>query len=350
MNQSLSDIIEHHEWYKHFFETIDYPVIVVQEQSCEVLIVNERAASILNSKKELLLSTVIPEFLPIIESLRESEHSAVQTKVELIPSQHSPSVRVLEITAKKTPYCGVPAIQIVARDITEERLEESQVQADKMMILGQLSAGVAHEIRNPLAAINLNLQLLKRKFPNHTIESEHLSTALLGVERIARIVEATLDFSKPTPTKKRSSDINKIVSDSMTFVSPLIHKKSIEVSLELSNSIPLINIDEKQIQQVLINLIANATDAIPKQGTIKAKTEYIPNRSFVQIDVIDSGVGIEEKDLEKIFNPFFTRKADGTGLGLSITQRIIQQHNGLLEVHSIVGKGSTFTVKLPIIS
>lgn len=348
MNQSLSDIIAHHEWYKHFFETIDYPVIVLELATGEVLIVNDCAAEILNSKKELLQSTVLPELLPIIDSLRDSEHTTIQTTIEVMRSELTPTLRTLEITAKKTPYCGVPAVQIVARDISEDKLEESQVQADKMMILGQLSAGVAHEIRNPLAAINLNLQLLKRKFPEQTIESEHLATALMGVERIARIVEATLDFSKPTPSKKRTSDINKIVSDSITFVGPLIHKKSIDVSLDLSASIPHINVDEKQIQQVLINLIANATDAIPKQGTITAKTEYVPNRSYIQIDVTDSGVGIAEHDLEKIFNPFFTRKADGTGLGLSITQRIIQQHNGLLEVHSELGKGSTFTVKLPI--
>jgi two-component system NtrC family sensor kinase len=220
-------------------------------------------------------------------------------------------------------------------------------------LLGQLSAGVAHEIRNPLAAVNLNLQILKRKIDKESPDYNYVNTALQGVDRISRIVEVTLNFSRPTVPDIKSVEINSLIPSTLELVASVLKRKEIKIELNLSDGLPHVQIDAKQIQQVFINLITNAADAIKSKGNIiitsyTERAGRVNEGEFVVVSVQDNGKGIPPEDLPKIFNPFFTRKADGTGLGLPITQRILHQHSGVIDVESNVGKGTTVYIRLPV--
>jgi len=260
---------------------------------------------------------------------------------------------MVEVSARFINFENQSLILAIARDVSEQHaLTDKLVQADKLVLLGQLSAGVAHEIRNPLAAVNLSLQVLRRKFQADEPEFNYVQNALQGVDRIARIVDVTLNFSKPTLPDIQQVNCNAIVTGALELVSSSIKRKDITVELKFEDNLPKVSADFKQIQQVLINLLTNASDAIKTQGKITIRTylEQSLRRTegeFVVVSIEDNGIGIPAEDMQKIFNPFFTRKADGTGLGLPITQRILHQHNGVIDVESVYGSGTVFYIKLP---
>lgn len=336
-------------WYKSFFDNATDAVFMIQPESWVVLDLNDYAATVLKSKKESILGTVIPQFKRINKLLKKSNSQVILCELNLDTSDNSEIM--LEVSARFIDYNGQQLIQAIARDVNEQSvLTEKLVQADKLVLLGQLSAGIAHEIRNPLAAVNLNLQVLKRNLEDDTAEYNQVDKALQGVERISRIVEVTLNFSKPTIPEVIEIDLNEIIPTAIELVSTAIRRKEINLDLQFADNLPNIAADSRQIQQVYINLLKNAADAIETKGTITIKTfiEETEKGKYVTSSITDTGIGIQSEDLNKIFNPFFTRKPDGTGLGLPITQRIIHQHNGIIEVDSSFGTGTTFYVKIPI--
>lgn len=339
-------------WYKSFFDKATDAVFIVQPETWSVLDANEYAAVLLGMQREQLLGTNLPQFRRIFKLLKKTSSPMVLSELSLDTPENGSLM--VEVSARFIEYEGQKLIQAIARDVSEQHaLTDKLVQADKLVLLGQLSAGVAHEIRNPLAAVNLNLQVLKRKVPPDAPEYDYISKALHGVERILKIVEVTLNFSRPAIPDIQGLNINSLISASLELVSSVIRRKEITVEFKPDDKIPQISADAKQIQQVLINLITNAADAIKAKGaiTIKTYTEKAARQGrsdYVVVSVSDTGIGVPPEDLPKIFNPFFTRKADGTGLGLPITQRILHQHNGVIDVESSAGKGTTFYVKLPV--
>ncbi len=338
-------------WYRAFFENAADAVFIVQPETWSVLDANEYASVLTGIPRTQLLGTSLPQFRRIFKLLTKSSSPTILSELSL-DSPHNDNLMV-EVSARFVTYDGQRLIQANARDVSEQRaLTDRMVQADKMVLLGQLSAGVAHEIRNPLAAINLNLQVLQRKISADSSDALYVQTAIQGVERIAKIVEATLNFSRQAVSNVQQEDINMLIKSSLELTRSTFSRKTISINVSLAEDLPQVAIDAKQIQQVLINLLTNAADAIRAKGqiTIQSYRELLTRRGdqFVVIAVTDTGIGISEDDLTKIFNPFFTRKAEGTGLGLPITQRIIHQHSGSIDVESTVGVGTTFYVKLPV--
>jgi len=338
-------------WYKSFFDNATDAVFIVQPETWSVLDANEFAAAMMGYKNKELLGTTLPQFRRIFKLLKKSSSPIVLSELTL--DTPADSNLMVEVSARFVDYDGQRLIQAIARDVSEQHaLTDKLVQADKLVLLGQLSAGVAHEIRNPLAAVNLNLQILKRNIDSTSQEHNYVKTALLGVERISRIVEVTLNFSRPAVPDIQGLNLNSLIPVTLDLVSSVIRRKDITVDMKLDEKLPKVAADAKQMQQVFINLITNAADAIDASGKIKIKT-YTENPShysegkYVVVSIADTGNGILPEDLSKIFNPFFTRKAEGTGLGLPITQRILHNHNGVIDVESTVGKGTTFYIKLP---
>lgn len=337
-------------WYKSFFDNATDAVFIVQPETWSVLDANEYASQLLGIGKNMLIGKILPQFRRIFKLLKKSSSPIVLSELNLENSENRSLM--VEVSARFVDYEGSQLIQAIARDVSEQHaLTDKLVQADKLVLLGQLSAGVAHEIRNPLAAVNLNLQILKRKFEDNTQEMSYISTALQGVERISRIVEVTLNFSRPAIPDVQFINLNSLINPSLELVAAVLKRKEIKVELEFDDSLPLVAVDAKQMQQVFINLITNAADAIKSKGTIKIfsyteKASRFGEGEYAVVSFEDDGVGIPPEDLPKIFNPFFTRKAEGTGLGLPITQRILHQHNGIIDVESKVGVGTTFYVKL----
>ncbi len=339
-------------WYKSFFDNASDAVFIVQPETWCILDANEYAATLLGTSRDNLIGSTLPQFRRIFKLLQKSSSPMVLSELSF-ETQNDESLMV-EVSARFVQYDGKNLIQAIARDVSEQHaLTDKLVQADKLVLLGQLSAGVAHEIRNPLAAVNLNLQIFKRNIPENAPEFDYVNTALQGVERISRIVEVTLNFSRPTIPDVKEVNLNSLIPTTLELVASVLKRKEITVELQLQDDLPLVAADEKQLQQVFVNLITNSADAIKTKGNIIIKT-YLEaglkhnEGEMVVVSIADNGIGITPEDLSKIFNPFFTRKPDGTGLGLPITQRILHQHGGVIDVESKVGVGTTFYVKLPV--
>ncbi len=350
------------EWYKSFFDNAGDAVLIVQPETWLVLDANAQASSLLGIRHDELLSSALPQFRRVFKLLLRADSDRVLSELSI--ETFDGRMVNTEIHASFIDYEGEQLIQAIARDVTDQRaLTEKMVQADKMVLLGQLSASLAHEIRNPLAAVKINLQYLSRSTQETDEQYSFLHSALQGVDRIQNIVESTLNFSRVTPPVFKLSSMNDVVLQALNLASPALKKKNITVHQELQENLPDVHLDSKQMQQVFVNLITNAADAMRERGTltIKSYVEHAtdkdaatPSRGSIHdgdtivIVVRDTGAGIQQADLSKIFDPFFTRKADGTGLGLPISLRIVQHHNGSIDVESAIMQGTTFYVKLPV--
>lgn len=243
---------------------------------------------------------------------------------------------------------GEDAGNVVAiRDVTDqkemERLEKQLLQSEKLATIGQLAAGAAHEINNPLANISLYTQILLKNTKDETVKSK-LSIINEEANRAAHIVKGLLEFARQSEPKPGLTDINTEIDKVINIMNPQF--KDIKVTTVLE-PLPFISVDSGQIQQVIMNILTNSIQSITKNGEIIVKTHA--KRNYIEMTISDNGCGIPEENMGKIFDPFFTTKGpgEGTGLGLSICYGIIKSHNGSIDVKSKVGKGTSFIIKLP---
>jgi len=241
-------------------------------------------------------------------------------------------------------------LQGFIRDITaEKQMQELRNRMQRMEALGQLSAGLAHEIRNPVASIKLNLQFLQRKYEADQFFQENIAEVFEGLLRVEKIMDQTLFFAgkkRPVliaeavyPLLKRSVELIKVESPT----------PGIDFVIDCPPGFPRIHLDKQQFLQIMVNLIKNGLQAMPDGGkiTITCREKTVDRQPKAVIDIADSGKGIPEDMREKIFNPFYTTKSSGIGLGLSIVHKILDQHNATIEVASSAGKGATFSLVFP---
>ncbi len=233
-------------------------------------------------------------------------------------------------------------------------LKEAQnqlIQAEKMASLGQLSAGVAHEIKNPLTIIVQGVEYLKNSTndPKLIDAAERIKKAAL---RADNIIIDLLSYSQPVFPKFKKSDIIYLIKETLSLTKYQIDIKSIKVSTEFASNIPKINIDENLMKQVFLNIMINAIDAMRDRGSlnISVNKNTIDKNDFVEIIFHDDGCGISDSDLGKIFDPFFTTKRNkkSTGLGLPVTRGIIRRHHGKIDITSNIGEGTEVKIKLPV--
>ena len=242
--------------------------------------------------------------------------------------------------------------QVAAEQLAEanRHLQEAEAQVrrtERLAALGQLSAGLAHEIRNPLSTIKGSAEmLLKNVDANGAVAHELAGFISTEVDRTNALVTRFLDFARPLALRLDKTEIAQVIDEAVAQVEK--HTPPLDVSIykNYSPDIPPFLIDRQLIERVLYNLILNAAQASPPQGTITVKTRQLGDT--VEIDVIDRGSGIAPKDRESIFNPFFTTKSSGVGLGLAIVSKIIDEHGGQITVESEPGAGSVFRVFLPV--
>ena len=226
------------------------------------------------------------------------------------------------------------------------------IQAEKLTSLGQLAASIAHEVNNPLSGVLVYTQLLSKKISSDKFSKEtslnYLSKMESELTRSTRLIRSLLDFARQSPPSLRSVSVNDVVDKALELASNSAELQNIEVTKEFSPSLPKIMADFDQLQQVCTNLILNAVQAMPQGGKLNLRTSTLD--SFVKIEVQDTGCGISEENMRKLFTPFFTTKVKGkgVGLGLAVAHGIIQRHQGRIEVQSKEGAGTTFTIYLPI--
>ena len=239
-------------------------------------------------------------------------------------------------------------------EMVEERTRELGeahellVRREKLAVLGLLAGGVSHELRNPLGAIKnaaylLNLILAERETDPDVVEALGILTEEVGT--CERIISSLLDFARPRPLVPREVDVNDVVQEALARAHGM-ESQLVEVVCQLDETLPAIRADAGQLVQVFGNLIANAIQAMPEGGRLDVRSQ-LAGAGWVAVSFVDSGVGISEENLGKLFEPLFTTKAKGIGLGLAVIQALVEGHGGSIEVESQVGQGSTFTVRLP---
>jgi two-component system NtrC family sensor kinase len=228
-----------------------------------------------------------------------------------------------------------------------ERLHHTQMsRAEHFATLGELAAGLAHEIRNPLAGIAGVLDIVSRDLPATSVAREVIHDAKQEAMQINRILTELLDTARPKPPQLRVTEIVGTVEHAVLFARQQAVTKRINIEFEVKGALPPVEHDPNQINQVLLNLILNAIQSMDKPGTIHVTLEQ--DGDVAVISVSDEGKGIAHENLSNIFRPFFTTKGQGTGLGLSLARRIVESHGGTITVSSEVGSGTQFEVRLPI--
>lgn len=227
------------------------------------------------------------------------------------------------------------------------KTEAQLVRSEKLAALGQLAAGIAHEIRNPLTSINILIHSLRERLPSENSQQEDLKVIEEEIHRMNEIVNQFLRFAKPASPLLEKTDVLSIVEETLQLLRPHIEKQRIVVEKEFQ-ALPMIQMDPEQMKQAMLNLLLNAIQAMPEGGELTLRGQNSKEGQWIHLSIEDSGMGISPEDIDKLFDPFFSTKEGGIGLGLSITHRIIDQHHGKIEVESDPGHGTLFTVWLPI--
>ena len=228
-----------------------------------------------------------------------------------------------------------------------ERLHRTQMsRAEHLATLGELATGLAHEIRNPLAGIAGVIEIISRDLPATSAARAVVKDVRLEIAQINHILTDLLQTARPHPPEIRASDLNTTVEHAVMLARQQVISKPIKIELEKDPGLPNVEHDSDQIHQVLLNLLLNSVQAIEGAGTVRVVIAGRRNQALVS--VTDSGRGIAPEHLPFIFRPFYTTKGNGTGLGLSLARRIVEEHNGKIDVSSEVGKGTEFLITLPI--
>jgi hypothetical protein len=243
-------------------------------------------------------------------------------------------------------------LMVTKLDEAQRKIEEMHAReiqrAQHLATIGEMAAGLAHEIKNPIAGIKGALEVIRDEMPEKNSHREIINEIIYQTSRIEEIIQNLLNYARPKEPEIIYADINECIHNSINLVKTQFGGKEIKISFSPSKEIKKAYFDPVQIQEVLVNILLNSIQAIPSKGIIEIKIERDSERNFFKIIISDNGIGIKKENLDKIFKPFFTTKHKGTGLGLSICKRIIEKHNGMIEVESKEGEGATFIIYLPL--
>ena len=231
-----------------------------------------------------------------------------------------------------------------------KNLEKRAINSERLAFIGTLAGGLAHEIKNPLSTLNINLQLLQEELESMTGENSkrvYMKTQVLQkeVQRLEQILNDFLRFARGQKLELKDHDINEILDEVADFVTPEIKQKKILILKSYDADLPQCHLDSNLIKQAILNIIINAEQAMENGGELMIRTSK--DKKYIQIDITDTGPGIPKDIIDKIFQAYFSTKKTGTGLGLPTAKRIIEDHRGTISVQSEEGKGTNFSIKLP---
>ncbi|NLX19139.1 MAG: GAF domain-containing protein [Desulfobulbus sp.] len=323
----------------------------------EVTSINRRTEELFRLRRKDVLGVQVGELFPAeivrIITLALDDHAVVNRKeIHQIGRDGTPVILGITSSLLRTHQGSLIGAMLIVRDLTEEKKTEELIRRlDRLTSLGQVSAGIAHEIRNPLTSINFNVQLLAKKGVSSDAARRLLDDTQEGIDRIRTLVKGMLGFAKPSLPSLQNDSLPRVIEGAVSLMDSQLKKKKVKVALELQHSLPLAVFDAHQIQQVLVNLLLNSMEAMPEGGTISIAGVHEKGskkqRDHILLRISDQGCGIPKEHLSRIFNPFFTTKAEGTGLGLSIVHKIMEQHGASIDVISEQNHGTTFILRFP---
>ncbi len=336
-------------------ETIDDAVVSVDNRGM-IKTFNRKSEEIFGKKKEEVVNRDCQKVLNLKEQgeciFRKCLSEKKNIDKEIVLEEEGLTKKILEVsTSFLTDESGeITGLVGVIRDVTELKdLNEEIARNKRLAALGKLSAGIAHEIRNPLSSIRGLAQFISGSLSPADERKADLKTIIQEVDRLNNLVFQILDYAKVKKLNLTSFSFNSLLTEVVELFKQEISDKRIEFTLELSPEISLVQADRDQLRQMLMNIIINALQAIPQEGEIKIETEksVLKEEPAIKLVIEDNGEGIADKDLNQIFDPFFSTRAQGSGLGLSIVYRIVESHQGEIKVESKVGKGTKFIIFLP---
>jgi len=358
---------------RNIIQSLDSGLLTI-DISGKINFLNRTAEKILNKNEEELENVSIYELFPkigeVIDEVKKKASDSFfdyQRYQTLITNYDGKNIYLgFSISPLTDPDGSLIGHTLIFQDITKfKEMEEQMKRLDKMGAIGLLAAGMAHEIRNPLASLSGSIQMLKADLRLKRHQKKLMEIILRESERLNALVTDFLLFATPPQTTKKSYEIKKVIEETIDL---LIHSPSFHEGIRIHRPSTRENIqaiiDPDQMKQVFWNLLINAAQAMSNGGEIRIDLEQqngnswemkssLPftqqrGKEWLKISISDSGSGIASQEKEKIFEPFFTTKETGTGLGLSIVHKIIENHNGVIKVESELGKGSTFTILLPV--
>jgi PAS domain S-box-containing protein len=338
------------ERYRALFESASIPIVVIDRESGKVLDVNKQGLDLLGySRDELNAMPRLPfadagEFAKGI--LDANKFVAGETTIRRADGD------VLDVDVGVGPVTRPQDLRLLlyVRDITEQKkMREHLLQAEKMALMGRLAAGIAHEVRNPLAAITLNLQYLAAKGSLDAPMVESIGNALEGAKRVESVIENTLSLARVSPPVLQPESVNALVQKVIGFIEMSSKQKDVRVETELGENLPLVKVDAKQIQQVLINIVQNAIDASPMSEVVRLSTLLTQEEggSYICITVRDRGPGVPPEHRKYLFQQFRTTKPGGTGLGLVLSRQILERHKGKIALEDAPGGGTVVHIQIP---
>ena len=344
------------EFFKLVLDSIQ-DVIKIVDSQLRIIFVNGAAEEIIGRKREEIIGLKCYEVFHggkpchpcIVEEVFSSNRMFRDTREVVGPDGQK---RVFEVTGFPVigPDGGIERVIEISRDITYlKKIEQELIKREKLAIVGEMAAGLAHEIRNPLSSIMASARLLREHRDGLSDEEYRVLTETIEREsrRLEMLISDFMTFARPKAPKFELLDVNQILRDALKVLryNPDLFR-DVEVVEELDPDLPPTKVDPYQMEQVFLNIILNALQAMREGGRLTLSSERVEDE--ICLIVSDTGIGIEPDKMDRIFVPFYTDKPQGTGLGLSIAQRIIDQHDGRIEVESEPGRGATFKVFLPI--
>ncbi len=346
---------------EHIIESMTGGVITINMKGM-IVTFNKSAELILDYASEEVVKKSIFEVFPpgsknsalseVIEETLDGHKTSSSREIDIF-SRMGKKIPIGITTSllrdKKNTFLG---IVVTFKDLGYiKHLEEQMRRADRLAAVGSLAAGIAHEIRNPLGSVKGLVQLLQEEFEEDSQKKEYAQVIVKEVDRLNKVVEELLSFARPDDSEVESRfsrlNINEVIAQTLLLAEHDTKNVHIEIAKNFADDLPLILADAKKLQQAFLNIIFNAFAAMEKGGTLTITTGYKQENKLVEIKFSDTGSGIAPEILNKIFDPFFTRKEGGTGLGLTITHQIISSHNGKVDVKSIPKEGTTFIITFP---
>ncbi len=359
-----------YHFYRSIIQNLTSGLITIDLDG-EITFVNRTVGQLLGYEVEELLSKQIQllfdeekEFRLFMQQLSSSGKRIDEKEVVFRKKNGEKIIVELNASPIHDENNNFEGIVLLFRDLTEIHQLKKQVERmERLALLGELAAGIAHEIRNPLGGIKTAAQVLEESFGVDDFRLQLIQRIVREVDKANRLLQEFFKFAKPTKPQLAFHNIEMIIDGVYLLLAPKLQKRNIKFSASFAENVPQVYVDETQIEQVILNLFLNSIDAMPEGGELRVNTRSkklrildkerenlnIENHevTYVIVEISDTGIGIPEQHIEKIFNPFFTTKTDGVGLGLSICSRLIEENGGKIDVVRGKEKGATFILAIP---